>query len=664
MIGSLPFRLPPSPPHAYAAISDGWWCLLATPAGNTLATVIPGGLQVNRSFMQGMLLVAVAVGVASGRGPAAVAAAKESSQQLDTVRLATLIEQLGDPDYSRRNAAMHELEQLGAEAIDELLEAAERSNDLEIALRARWLVHSIPLGRPHDPPAVADLLDNYKTASLSQRIEIMHRLLRLDDAAGIEPLGRLLRLEQSPAAARVAAALLAREWSPGDPFFHRMIPLIRSGVGGSQRPTAAVVLALIDFEEGAPGAIDALEAARADLQTKPVEAAELSVPALNNGEDAADLSGGLAASTNRIFDRLSLKALVAAERKPDALQRARAMLAEIRDTTGEESAAFLAWCVEEDLPEVVESLSFRPSGTVDDDLFLTFAAAVALKATGQLDRAEQAAAAASRLAKGETMDRLQVAVMLAKWGATEWATREYEAIVSSPESRAIEFVLTAVMYSEFLHDLQQETRAAETLAAVFQPRPKENVDPETVLRQLDREPATTRSRMLYFEAVAAEALGKPGLQRQKLEESIRTSPKDVDALIALHRLADGTPLQRQAVQAQIEQAFAQIEREITARPDEPNGYNEFAWLAANTVDDTTPQDRIRKATRYSQKSLEISFDNASYLDTLAHCHAAEGNYERAIRTQELAARYEPHNRTIHRNLERFRSLAVAASSAP
>ena len=44
-------------------------------------------------------------------------------------------------------------------------------------------------------------------------------------------------------------------------------------------------------------------------------------------------------------------------------------------------------------------------------------------------------------------------------------------------------------------------------------------------------------------------------------------------------------------------------------------------------------------------------------DSLAHCHAAAGRHAAAVRTQRLAKRYEPHNQTIQRNLERFEKLA-------
>jgi hypothetical protein len=84
---------------------------------------------------------------------------------------------------------------------------------------------------------------------------------------------------------------------------------------------------------------------------------------------------------------------------------------------------------------------------------------------------------------------------------------------------------------------------------------------------------------------------------------------------------------------------------------EANDYNEYAWLVANTEGDVT------KAIRYSRRSLELSLDSGSYLDTLAHCQAAAGDAAAALRTQTLACRREPTNQTIRRNLERFRAQA-------
>jgi Tfp pilus assembly protein PilF len=105
----------------------------------------------------------------------------------------------------------------------------------------------------------------------------------------------------------------------------------------------------------------------------------------------------------------------------------------------------------------------------------------------------------------------------------------------------------------------------------------------------------------------------------------------------------------------VARTLERLEDEIRALPDEPNGYNEYAWLVANTEGD------VKQAIRYSKKSLEISVDNASYLDTLAHCRFAAGDRAAAVRIQSLAHRQEPHNRTILRNLERFRAGAAAAA---
>jgi uncharacterized membrane protein YccC len=153
--------------------------------------------------------------------------------------------------------------------------------------------------------------------------------------------------------------------------------------------------------------------------------------------------------------------------------------------------------------------------------------------------------------------------------------------------------------------------------------------------------------MHYFESCAAALRGDADARRKAIEASLRAYAKDVDALIGLYRLPDSTPAQKSDAVARIRRALEQIENEIQAVPDDTNSYNEYAWLVANTEGD------LQKATRYSKLSLVKSFDSSSYLDTLAHCHAAAGKKAAAVRTQTLALRQEPHNRTIRKNLARF-----------
>jgi Flp pilus assembly protein TadD len=170
---------------------------------------------------------------------------------------------------------------------------------------------------------------------------------------------------------------------------------------------------------------------------------------------------------------------------------------------------------------------------------------------------------------------------------------------------------------------------------------------DPILQQVGRDPRSIRSRMHYFESCAAGLRGDAAARRKAIEESLRAYAKDVDALIGLYSLPDNTTVQKADAVARIRRALEQIENEIQAVPDDTNGYNEYAWLVANTEGD------LPKATRYSKLSLVKSFDSSSYLDTLAHCQAAAGNKAAAIRTQSLAMRQEPHNRTIRKNLARF-----------
>jgi Flp pilus assembly protein TadD len=115
-------------------------------------------------------------------------------------------------------------------------------------------------------------------------------------------------------------------------------------------------------------------------------------------------------------------------------------------------------------------------------------------------------------------------------------------------------------------------------------------------------------------------------------------------------------MQKAEAAARVARATEAIEEEIRALPDDTNAKNEYAWLVANTEGD------VAKALRYSRQSLEEAFDNASYLDTLAHCHAAAGELERAVRVQALAVRHEPHSLLVRRNEERFRARLKGAAA--
>ena len=315
----------------------------------------------------------------------------------------------------------------------------------------------------------------------------------------------------------------------------------------------------------------------------------------------------------------------------------------------------MAWLTDHGLPEAADLLADRVAADPDTFAPLTaYAVAVARRRLGDeaaaATVADRAADALAR-ADGELSRRLQAAMLLARWGAADWSAREYESITGNPQAPIGEFALAGVLGAEFLNEQRRHADAAAALRRVLDGREGDEEDTAQILLRLERDPRAIRSRMLFFSACDAATRGDAAAQRRLLEEALAAYPKDVDALIAWYRLADGDPDRLPEARGRVARALEQIDEEIQAVPDDANGYNEYAWLVANTAGD------IRTATRYVQRSLELSFDNSSYLDTLAHCRFAAGDLAGAVRTQQLAARQEPHNPTIRRNLDRFRTAA-------
>lgn len=591
-----------------------------------------------RAFVTVCSLVVIAACVAAACGGRCDAAG-------DPTRIAELIRQLGDDDFAARESAAEALVGIGGDAADALLTAAESSDDLEVALKARWLAESLPLAASHDPPEVATLLDRYARGDFDTRVKLMHRLLRLDHDAGIEPLARVVRLERTTAGSRIAAALLAREWQPNDPAWSAIAPRILAGLGPGGRPQARLVRALAEatMPPSAPAVDEAMAAVRL-----------LERAATDSGLSRTTVDDGTLgdAKTTRIFRRSLVELLAAAGRHDEALAVASSLFEACLGTDADDEllASEMAWLTDHGLPQAATLLASRVADGVDSfSPLLAYAVAVARR-RGDDETGGGALADRAAVALGEQgvdlSRRLQAAMLLARWGAADWALREYRAIVDDPKSPLGELALAGILGAEFLNEQGRSTEASAMLRVVLDGRGDD--DTPQILMRLERDPRAVRSRMLYFEACAAAARGDAATQRSRLEESLAAYPKDVDSLIAWYRLS-ADDRHRADASTRVARALEQIEEEIKAVPDDANGYNEYAWLVANTEGD------VRKALRYATKALDLSFDNPSYLDTLAHCRAAAGDAAGAYRAQLLAIRQEPHNVTIRRNLDRFRA---------
>ena len=558
--------------------------------------------------------------------------------------IAALIARLGDTDFQRREAASAELKAIGPAAVDALLAAAELERDLEVALRARWLVDTIPLGMPHDPPEVTRLLESYKQRDFARRVRVMHRLLRVDDDAGIEALARIIRLERSPEGSRVAAALLVREWQADNRWWPAIAARATAGLGSSARPAAAFTRAVIELSAAqTPAARDAALAAAATalahLERTDGDHGPQQEGADEEEDDDGDQgpSGADATEVGRIFARTRIAMLLAAGRKDEAIAAGKALLAAQWDGVpaaqiSSRTIETLTWGTDLGIPGIVDQIHDARPDLITANPLVACAAAAAERARGDLGRATalaDAAFAAIQAQGGGRNSRLmmQSGLVMARWGCVDWAMRAYTAVLDDPQSLPYEYCYTAILAAEYLHELGRDHRA-------------------------------THARADFFASCAAATRGDAAERRRLLETALRSLGKDVDSLIALYQLPDNTPDQRSDAVRRINEALRQIENEIQSVPEDANGYNEYAWLVANTEGDAD------KATRYSQQSLVKSFDNSSYLDTLAHCRAAAGDLAGAVRWQSLARRHEPHNQTIEKNLERFEAMAAKAAAKP
>ncbi|MDA8043538.1 MAG: hypothetical protein MPJ22_14060, partial [Pirellulales bacterium] len=121
-------------------------------------------------------------------------------------------------NYATRESATEQLRIIADHAIDQLLAAADQNKDLETALRAQWILETVSLVGPDDPPEVSDLLKNFSGSSLSQQISALSRLIRLEANVGVKPLARMIRTNRSSSASYLAALILLQEWKPVDPY--------------------------------------------------------------------------------------------------------------------------------------------------------------------------------------------------------------------------------------------------------------------------------------------------------------------------------------------------------------------------------------------------------------------------------------------------------------
>ena len=576
------------------------------------------------------------------RPPAEVAEATAAPAAAgDDDHIAKLIRQLGDQRFAVREAAQQELARLGFEAFEALTEA-ENDADIEVASRARYLVRLMrfEFARPDDPPEVKQALQEYESLDAAGRLDRIRRLAMQVDEPHLSALCRLVRFEKSQTLSK-RAALAVMQQKPGALPADRRAEIIRNSLGKSPRPAATWLRAYLDVDGQAPDAVARFaEQVKAEEQLL-TDAADRTQPDIVIA--LLWVEADLLERLSRVEESVAVMERIAALEPGDT-----ASLFTLLDRLSDRKA----WTV-------IDGLATRLAERFNQEAVLGYALAAARRKQGDETRAKEAADRAFGLNPNEANAHLEVAQHLQRKGATEWSEREFRHVIQLGPPEGINAIYAGTLLADLLHDKGDDDEAAQVLETTLASLAKANqaggdaVDPRGFLNK------HVNTRFNYYRACHLATTPDETKQLEHLLAAAKHDPQDADVLIALHRLKNLTPEQRQQNETWIATAATDFRRQIAENPGDPLPYNQLAWLLSNTDRDQ------QEALKCSLESLKLRPDSAGFMDTLARCYFALADYERAVEWQTKAVAGEPHSGLMKRQLELFqKTLAEKPADAP
>jgi tetratricopeptide (TPR) repeat protein len=569
-----------------------------------------------------------------GRAESAPVAPPPPSAQ--SPRIEDLIRQLGDRDYFKRQKAQTELAKRGFDAFDALNDATT-SDDLEIAARAKYLLRLIRVEwtKDNDPADVKRQLRDYEYQTSAERLTRMQALASIPDARGVPALCRLVRFEQSEVLSKHAAGqILALDRYSGAPR-PAVAAMIRENLGNSRRAASRWLATVIDFHEH-PGP------ALAEW-SKLIDAEQQLLRRLPSQTEPQLVASLLRIKINWLQKQRRIAEAVACMQQLIDLERG-----DLRTLVDQ-----VEWLVEQKAWKLVDEVAQRFSRQFAGHPILLYAIAESQAARGDTKAAEETAQRALNLYPGRLdqsiTQHLKVATHLMRRGRHAWAEREYRGVIQRAGVKQQLGILAHYGLAEMLHDQGQTRQAAETLQAVIQATGKDAANDDEIA---GRTVGEIRARMHYFFACDHQQRGDRTKQRAELDQALAADPAEVDTLIACYRLQGMPEEYHKKIVGLIRKAADDLREQISSEPDDPNGYNQYAWLVGNTEGD------YDEALRFSKTSLELSPDTGGFYDTLARVYYAKKDYAQAVQSQAKAHELDPHSGQIARQLEFFRRAAA------
>jgi tetratricopeptide (TPR) repeat protein len=589
-----------------------------------------------------LLAMSVSARAADDQEPAEAAAAPAAAatDESGDDQIAKLIRQLGDQRFAVREAAQQELARLGFEAFEALTEA-ENDADIEVASRARYLVRLMrfEFARPDDPPEVKQALQEYESLDAAGRLDRIRRLATQMDEPHLSALCRLVRFEKSQTLSK-RAALAVMQQKPGALPADRRAEIIRKSLGKSPRPAAAWLRTYLD-----------VEAQTADALARFADQVTAEEQLLTDAADRTqpDIVISLLWVEADLLDRLAR-----ADESVAVMERIAAL------EPGDTSSLFtlLDRLSDRQAWTVIDGLATRLAERFNQEAVLGYALAAARRKQGDESRAKESADRAFGLNANEANAHLEIAQHLQRQGASDWSEREFRHVIQLGPPEGINAIYAGTLLADLLHDKGDDEGAAQVLETTLASLAKANqaggdaVDPRGFLSK------HINTRFNYYRACHLATAPDEAQQLAHLLEAAKHDPQDADVLIALHRLQNLSPEQRQQTEAWIATAAAEFRRQIAENPGDPLPYNQLAWLLSNTDRDQ------QEALKCSLESLKLRPDSAGFMDTLARCYFSLQDYDRAVEWQTKAVAGEPHSGLMKRQLELFqKTLAEKQSEA-
>lgn len=588
-----------------------------------------------------LIALCCAIAPAQGDEPREAQPAAEPDQRQQQID--ALIGQLGADDYFARQRAQQELATIGFEAFDALT-AAENHEDIEISLRARYLVRLMQVAWvvESDPPEVKSLLEDYESKSEPERVALIHRLAGLEDNDGLAVLCRMVRFEKSLILSKqAAAAIIGQSAADNENAARRREQAIRRIVGRASRPAAVWLQNYLTGLANPAAAIEPWEKLVAREERLALDAPQQTRP---------ELVGALRRELAVLLRRSGRDAQAAA-----LLQKIVAR--EPETAASEDLIELLDWLMKQQAFAAVDQAAARFSERFDEEPLLLYALARIRQAQGKDELSGETAAKALALSDGRdngAAAHFAVARQLMQRYWSDFAVAELRRVIELAKPGENDSLLAHYRVAEMLHDRGEDLAAAkltETGAAGADESAREmGLEPPTQFSKL------MRARMHFFYACELSSANDSAKRIEHLVAALENDPTDADVLIALHREKDLDPPLRESTREKIAKAAEEFRSKIQQEPDNPSPYNQLAWLLANTDGDRN------EALRCSQKSLELvradpdsAGSEASLLDTLGHCYFALGDYENAVKYQSRAVKLDRQSGLMNKALNEFRA---------